>query len=509
MSVVRPASDISTADESASEIGSDRSNPRRFGDLIEQSRVALLVVDTQADDRGELLYANRAALSLLDVEALPSGVTLHDVVPDNAGAVLAACRAKPQTGTRSRPVPVDLLPLAAAQHTADADRGSRLRSCDAHITSRADGTAIVQLVERAIALETARVLEEQHRFRAALMELSELAYTTQDDDEFYQRLIEHAVEVVPGAQAGSVQLVVPGTTAFRFVAAVGFDVARLQEHELDKADLFRDTSTPRAQVIREFTIQPRSPEITEWLNTAGRLSELVVTVSAPVLVDGQPVAILSLDNFEDPDAMTETSVEMTTVLSHLIGELWRRRDLEADLRTEREALRHQAMHDPLTGLANRRSLEKALAGSLSRGQRRQYPRSVLFVDIDDFKGVNDRLGHEVGDLLLVAVADGLRDVVRANDLVGRWGGDEFLVLPYRVNSSKEATDLAQRILTYFEDDVRLADGFAFRARLTIGVGWSDDSRVDSSLLVRSADQALYQAKAAGKGVARLRRATSH
>ena len=115
------------------------------------------------------------------------------------------------------------------------------------------------------------------------------------------------------------------------------------------------------------------------------------------------------------------------------------------------------------------------------------------------------LGHDVGDMLLVGVADGLTSVVRGGDVVGRWGGDEFLIVPRRFDAPAEAERLAERILERFETDLDLnEDGLTYRARLSIGIGWTPDSGVDSSTLVSAADEALYAAKAAGKGVTRTR-----
>jgi len=335
------------------------------------------------------------------------------------------------------------------------------------------------------------------------MELSELAHTTQDDEDFYQLLIERAVQVVPGAQGGSVQLNVVGTTTFRFVAAVGYDLAGLQRHVLHQEHFFRDASDPQARIVRDFVNEGRTPEIAEWLETVGRLSEIVVNTSAPVMVNGRPVAFVSLDNFEDPKAMNATTVEMTTVLSRLIGDLWLRRQLEAEVRKEREAFRQQALCDPLTGVANRRSLDRALSETIAKHRSANRPTAVLFFDIDDFKGVNDRLGHNVGDEVLIRVTQELTKAVSGSDVVGRWGGDEFLLLPANIGSPEEAITLALKILERFETALKLSGDGTFRARVSVGVGWTDTSQVESIDLVRAADSALYEAKASGKGTARL------
>lgn len=406
-------------------------------------------------------------------------------------------------GTPDHPTVRELISAAAGSAQVRAVNGDRLT---VHIRQMSSGPTIVQATRCDEWAAVDQVIAEQQRFRTALMELSELAHTTRDDDDFYQRLLEEAIAVVPGAQGGSVQLKIPDTTTFRFVAAVGYDLAGLQQQVLDQRHFFRDTWDPNARLIYDFENKGRTPEIREWLQTIGRLNEIVVNVSAPVLSEGYPIAFLSLDNFENPSAMTKTSIEMTTVLSGLIGDLWRRRELEDAVRREREAFRHLALHDPLTGVANRRNLKRSLTDTMAKARRSNRPSSVLFVDIDDFKGVNDRLGHEVGDSVLTGVANGLAEVVRAGDLVGRWGGDEFLILPYRLDTADQVMELAERVLKYFESEIDVGDGQMYRSRLTVGIGWSPDSRVDVDGLVRSADEALYEAKTAGKGIARFKMA---
>lgn len=471
-----------------------------WADVVENSPVAtfLLRNEPETDDWSCIVYANAEARSLTGLPVssgqVPSGNAHH-------GSLLELLE------------PGDRDEVAALLRFDAADRAEsvevtdlRGRSFSLHVRPGPAGQLIAQLVRDGWSAAD-RVLKEQQRFRSALMELSELAHTTEDDDDFYQRLIERAVQVVPGAQGGSVQLNLPGNTMFRFVAAVGYDLAGLQRFDFDQRHFFRDAIDPNARIVRNFDNSGRTPEIQEWLQTVGRIDEIVVNVSAPVLSGGFPVAFLSLDNFEDPEAMTETSVEMTTVLSRLIGDLWRRRELEAAVRKEREAFRHLALHDPLTGLANRRNLERSLTAAVTAAARGTNPSAVLFVDLDDFKGVNDRLGHEVGDQLLVGVANELADVVRAGDVVGRWGGDEFLVLPHRLDSKADVIALAHRILERFETELDLGDGLMYRARLSVGVGWSADSKIDVDGLVRVADEALYSAKAAGKGVVRFHYAT--
>ena len=456
--------------------GMTRLDPSRI-DMVDASPLATWLIDRSTGyppHNGSIVHANAPARAFLD---------------GDPGTVLEQILSTALDGDAStRPRLVD----------------HRGRAFTLHSGATSDGLILAQAVLRDGWDAVDQVLAEQQRFRSALMELTELAHTTQCDDDFYHRLIERAVEVVPGAQGGSVQINVPGSTEFRFVAAVGYDLDALQQHMLDHRVFFRDAWDPNARLVRDFDVVGRSPEITEWLMTAGRLSEIAVNVSGPVLADGLPIAFLSLDNFDHSNALTETSVEMTTVLSGLIGDLLRRRELEAELRKEREALRHLALHDPLTNLANRRHLERQMSEILTTAAAEGRPSALLFVDVDDFKGVNDRLGHEAGDELLRGVAQRLTALVGEQAVVGRWGGDEFLVVLRNPQTADQATLVADRALGEFEVPLRIGESRNHRARLSIGIGWSQNSHTDVDDLVRAADEALYQAKADGKGVSRQR-----
>lgn len=353
----------------------------------------------------------------------------------------------------------------------------------------------------------AESVAEQRRFLAAVLEVGELAHTADSDEEFYQRLLELAVEVIPGAEGGSVQLAIESTTSFRFVAAVGYDLSELQRHTLDREHFFRDADTPEAEIVHEFRVDSRSAEIADWLETVGRLSEIKANVSAPVIVDDRAVAFFSLDSFSNENAFDATSLEMVTVLSRFIGDLYVRRALEAALLAERESLRHLATHDSLTGLANRRFVESRLQSSVATAQGAGRPSAVFFLDMDNFKSVNDTRGHDFGDRVLCEVGATISGALRDADLVGRWGGDEFVVLPARVESDAEASLLAERILAAFEQPLDLGEGTLQRVSISIGVSWSLDSSASVRELLRTADDALYEAKTeGGKSGVRLRKA---
>jgi diguanylate cyclase (GGDEF)-like protein/PAS domain S-box-containing protein len=172
------------------------------------------------------------------------------------------------------------------------------------------------------------------------------------------------------------------------------------------------------------------------------------------------------------------------------GELQRLLSEQHRLQSE---LAYRVLHDPLTGLANRTMFQERLDHAFRVSERGV---AVLWIDLDHFKEVNDIFGHEVGDEMLIAVADRLRDVVRDTDDIARMGGDEFaVVLPNVVES--EAQVVAERVLAALTD----RDAFRLQVGVSVGVGWQRNATGDGRVLIRRADQAMYRAKAAGGSMA--------
>ena len=159
-----------------------------------------------------------------------------------------------------------------------------------------------------------------------------------------------------------------------------------------------------------------------------------------------------------------------------------------------DQLRYQASHDGLTGLANRRLFTERLAASTSEDRRGHEPVAVMLIDLDGFKGINDTLGHHVGDAVLVAVADRMRTCVRAGDTPGRLGGDEFAILLPRADTTT-ASLVARRFLALLEQPVE-AHGHTVRIAASVGIVADDPD--DPDALLRRADSAMYQAKRSGK-----------
>ena len=166
-----------------------------------------------------------------------------------------------------------------------------------------------------------------------------------------------------------------------------------------------------------------------------------------------------------------------------------------------QQLEHQAIHDPLTGAANRTLVADRLGHALARLERERTPMALLFLDLDRFKALNDRYGHDAGDTVLVEVTKRLRSAVRPSDTVARLGGDEFVVLCERVTGELEAVGIADRIAEAVGAPF-LVDETEVQLTASIGIAFPRGGETPGSLL-EQADAAMYQAKHGGKAHFRL------
>jgi len=215
-----------------------------------------------------------------------------------------------------------------------------------------------------------------------------------------------------------------------------------------------------------------------------------------------PVVVLSgLDNDSAALEAIDQGAQEYIVKGHCNGKLIRLA-IHSSIRhkaVERQLFK-QANYDDVTGLPNRRLFKDYIGRALSKAKRWERNEIVMFVDIDNFKEVNDTYGHDAGNALLCEVAVRMTDALRASDIIARYGGDEFtILLDDRSEDFRSAAGAAATKLLYAFNDPFLYDGHAIEFSASIGIAAYPDSGEGCKELVKNADKAMYQAKEAGGG----------
>jgi diguanylate cyclase (GGDEF)-like protein len=297
------------------------------------------------------------------------------------------------------------------------------------------------------------------------------------------QLIDRVLDI----DVAGVMKLLPGGDELLLISAIG-----LPEEQIDKATAptgYRSQSgyalaTGLPTVVRDWRSETRFEE-SHLQAEAGLRSAVIVLIKGK----GEPYGILGVGS-RTVREFSQQDVSFMQAIANVLANAIERR------RTE-EQTQHEAMHDPLTGLPNRNLFLDRLQHALSVAARRQTAIAVLFLDLDQFKVVNDSLGHAAGDELLATVAPRIEQALRPGDTVARFGGDEFAVLAEDIGNERGATRIAERI------GEALARPFVLRERehfvsASVGIAIGMGTEAPESL-IRDADSALYRAKEHGRG----------
>ncbi len=312
----------------------------------------------------------------------------------------------------------------------------------------------------------------------------------------YDRLLEYAVRLVPGGEAGS--LIVRTTEGdFKYTSVIGYDLEGLREIRFTIEDV-RDAwyaagvdawnrGDPRVysstrQDIAEASYKTAPIEV---IDRAGRVREIKANLSLPIVYQGEVLALLNIDSFSDPEAFDDESIEAARVFAQQAALLLHEQHY-------RNLLERAAHTDPLTGLPNRRAFDRRFSAIWRNAERYGYPMAILIMDLSKFKEINDRFGHAAGDRVLMQVGKVLRDSTRDGDQVCRWGGDEFAVLLSHTNlmgAARAAERYARAIEAVCIEDVCVG--------VNIGAAATPEDTSDPDELIKIADARMYQAKRSG------------
>ena len=241
-------------------------------------------------------------------------------------------------------------------------------------------------------------------------------------------------------------------------------------------------------------IGANAPDVSEACVGAGSIS----AVNGEIILAeiGHPQA----KNFVTTDPNIERNRSLSWTVQPMAGggavvlveDITERRNAEA-------RINHLARYDELTALSNRVNFCEEIEQLLAIGHDAEHLAALLFVDLDHFKQVNDTLGHPRGDQLLCAVANRLREMLRPEDLVARFGGDEFLVFQENIDSPEDAAVLARRIVDCLSERYRIDDHLV-EISASVGIALTTPDVISFDTLLKNADMALYRAKAEGRGV---------
>ncbi len=241
------------------------------------------------------------------------------------------------------------------------------------------------------------------------------------------------------------------------------------------------------------------------LSDRPRLAQILSGVGEAYVGGGSETHVIECSLKHRDGTWLHFEVQYTDLLQdeHVRGIVLNGRDV-SERKAFEEQLAHQAFHDPVTELANRALFADRVQHSIRRSSRGGPSIGVVFIDLDDFKTVNDSLGHAAGDTVLQEVARRLQDTVRPADTVARFGGDEFAVLLDEVTDSAEAASLAGRILSALEAQYDVGGKLVYpRASLGICLAGNGLGSADAEELLRNADVAMYMAKRERKGSYRV------
>jgi diguanylate cyclase (GGDEF)-like protein len=251
---------------------------------------------------------------------------------------------------------------------------------------------------------------------------------------------------------------------------------------IDRSDfnaVFGNISTPR---LYSNSLEP----LTAFLPKENKYYTGSMAI-APVAIDGEIVGSLNQWDYSsirfEPDMDTSFLEQLMMKVSLCLSNV-----------AAHEKLKYFAYHDPLTGLLNRRAFETVLNSEFSRSKRHSHDLSLVFLDLDKFKRINDQYGHDAGDDALVYVADTLKAIVREEDIVARFAGDEFVVILPETKADKAET-LMKRIQAYLNSQPLNHNGTKLTISLSYGITSTSDTRIDcAATLLKKADEKLYVEK---------------
>jgi diguanylate cyclase (GGDEF)-like protein/PAS domain S-box-containing protein len=329
--------------------------------------------------------------------------------------------------------------------------------------------------ERIIKKET----EKYKNVYQVILEMTTLALRTGWKEDYYDLLLKKIVSAIPEAEKGS--CVIRKEGYFEFVAACGYDIDKLREVEFSTEEVMAYSREPNIAQLSEIRLPDGRGEKLDKAGTKYLNTILVI----PLYLEGKAIGVIFLDNFKKEEPFTNSDVELAKLFKrHMELLLWK-------AKTE-EKLHHAATHDPLTGVINRRAFVESGDNQIKLAKRYKRDLSLLYIDFDGFKEVNDTYGHDIGDRVLVKICKRIEDVIRESDVFARIGGDEFVILLPETDY-KSAEKLVERLHRSLDNPFEL-EGNRIKMIVSIGVSTYPEDGETIGRLVKIADERMYKNK---------------
>ena len=363
----------------------------------------------------------------------------------------------------------------------------------------------------ALALKNARgsrATEARNRQLTALIDSSRAMTSTLDLDEVLDVVCRQAAHAL-ATSSSYIYEYDPATNATVWVAQYQRDVTHSFEEPLGTVYPLEDLPQDREVIEQRRPVQvclddpDLDPQVREQLVDWEEAASLMV----PLIVADDVVGTLEVSEIRDRRHFTAEETALCMALGEQAGAAIRNAQLYRQLQDQKALIERQAITDGLTSLSNHRHFFNRLRAEVTRARRYGSALTVLMLDLDDFKSVNDRFGHPAGDKILCAVADVMRHQLRENvDVAARYGGEEFAVILPHTGGACDSDDLlgalatAERMRRAIRNaQTRVRDSArAANVTVSIGVATLPAEAVDADELVSQADKALYAAKRAGK-----------
>jgi diguanylate cyclase (GGDEF)-like protein len=334
---------------------------------------------------------------------------------------------------------------------------------------------------------------------AALSTTNEAILRAKTADELYQLVCDAAVHV-GRSLAATVLLAEPDSPWLQAVAGTGqiVDIVRQTRFSIDPENTYGKGVCGKAFRTQQASVNEdilNSEQGRPWRESS-REAGVVASCAVPLIKNGQSIGVI-LFFVTQSWAADEEIIALLSRMGENVSVALENLDRAHEKVLADGRIQYLATHDELTGLPNRVTFHQLFDQSIKSAHRNGHKCALLFIDLDRFKVINDSLGHEAGDTLLVEVAARLKRCVRDNDLVVRFGGDEFVIVLDRISESEQIAAVARKVLTALLPPIVLA-GHECRTTGSIGIAVFPDNGHDVQTLTKNADIAMYFAKDDGK-----------